>query len=123
MVDRRALSRPNGGPTVARAGGVDVEAPPSVDRLLLLQREHVLDRTGDGIERTARLNPRPVEPVVFDELEDRALIDQRVIDVVLLRERGDHQERDAGSVTAAPLGWACAAVDEWNAQKRRGGRC
>src|SRR5215470_6736571 len=65
--------------------------------------EHVLDRSRDGVERAARLDTLAVEPVVLDELEDGGLVGQRVVDMVALGERRDHQQRLASAVaTAAP---------------------
>ena len=44
-----------------------------------------------------------VEPVVLDEAQDRALIGKRVVDIVLLGVRGDHQQRQAWTIAATPL--------------------
>ena len=64
--------------------------------------EHAVDRAGDGVER-AVADPLAAKPVVLDEADDRALIGDRVIDVVRLRPRRDHQQRQPRTVAAAPL--------------------
>src|SRR5580704_19388494 len=57
-----------------------------------LEVEHAVDRAGDGVERATGLDALPGEPVVLDELEDRGLVGQRVVDEALLREgRRDQQ--------------------------------
>ncbi len=68
-----------------------------------MEVEHVLDRTGNGVERAARLNAFAVEPVVLDEAEHGALVGQGVIDMVALCERRHHQQRHAGSIAAAAV--------------------
>src|ERR1700730_1626733 len=42
-------------------------------------------------------------PVIFNKLEDRALIRDRVVHVVLLRKRRDDQQWQPGTVTCSPL--------------------
>src|ERR1700730_19457693 len=60
-------------------------------------------------------------PVIFNKLEDRALIRDRVVHVVLLRKRRDDQQWQPGTVTCSPLitgerrvgaggTWACQRV-------------
>lgn len=57
-------------------------------RLLVLpvEVEHVVERTCDRVERTARLNTLTVKPVIFDKPQHRTLVGQRVVNVILLRE-------------------------------------
>src|SRR5262249_8230617 len=72
--------------------------------------EHVVDLARDGVERAARLDALAGQPVVLDEAQDRALVGQRVVDVVAPGERRDHQERLTGAVAAAaPRGLAAGA--------------
>ena len=42
-------------------------------------------------------------PVVLDELDDRGLVGQRVVDVAVLRPRRDHQQRQPRTVAAAAV--------------------
>src|ERR1700681_2335772 len=65
--------------------------------------EHVVKRSGDGVERAARLNALAVKPIVFNESERRRLISQGVIDEVPFCERRNYQQRRAGSVTATSV--------------------
>ena len=64
--------------------------------------EHVLDRAGRGVDRTAA-QTTTVKPVVFDEAHDGSLRDALVADVVLLGEGRDHDEGHAGARTAAAV--------------------
>src|SRR5580700_3878317 len=63
--------------------------------------EHVVDGPRNRVERGALLNALAVQPVILDEPHHRALIDQGVVDVVLLRKRRDDQKRHAGAIAAA----------------------
>ena len=67
----------------------------------VVEVEHVVERAGDGVERTAVLNPLAGQPVVLDEAKHRGLVGQRVIDVVAFRKRRHHQQRHPRSVAAA----------------------
>src|ERR1700694_4512444 len=51
---------------------------------LMVEVEHIVERTRNGIERTARLNTLAEQPVVLDEPQDRRLVGEGVIDVVAL---------------------------------------
>jgi hypothetical protein len=53
-----------------------------------LEIEHDLQFPGEGIERTC--NALTIEPVVFDEAENRGLVGDRVVDAVLFGVRRDH---------------------------------
>src|SRR5258708_7994750 len=78
----------------------------------IVEVEHVVERSGDGIERAARLDALTRQPVVLDEPQHRGLVGQGVIDMVPLRERRNHQQRHAGSVTATtPFRLAEIAVE------------
>src|SRR5262249_29523716 len=44
--------------------------------------EHVVERPGDRVERAARLDAFSEQPVVFDEAQDRGLVDQGVVDMI-----------------------------------------
>src|ERR1700734_3092433 len=68
-------------------------------RVLLLEIEHVVDRTGRGIEGAAA-ETLAVQPVILDELGDRGLRDLHVADIVLLGVGRDHQEGLASTRTA-----------------------
>src|SRR3984957_7054417 len=70
--------------------------------IALLEVEHVLDRTGSGIEGTAA-ETLALQPVVFDEAHHGGLRDPVVADIVLLGVGRDHEERDARARTAAPV--------------------
>src|ERR1700722_473617 len=65
--------------------------------------KHAVDGAGNGIEGAAA-NALPVQPVVFDEAQDGSLICDAVVDVVAPGKRGDHEQRQAGTITAAALG-------------------
>ena len=69
--------------------------------------EHVGQGPGDGVEGAARPGCARRRASCPRRTEDRALVDQRVVDVVLLREGRDDQQRDARPVAAAALGRAC----------------
>src|ERR1700733_10214402 len=56
-----------------------------------------------GIEGAAA-NALPVQPVVFDEAQDGSLICDAVVYVVAPGKRGDHQQRQAGTIAATALG-------------------
>src|SRR5580698_2853544 len=71
-------------------------------RTAVREVEHAVDRAGYRVKRAAT-DAFALEPIVFDEADDRRLVDDHVIDVILLRERRDHQERQARTVTAASL--------------------
>jgi len=64
--------------------------------------EHVLDRAGLGVDRTAA-KTTTLEPVVFDEAHDGSLRDALMADVVLLREWRNDDEGHARAGTAAAV--------------------
>src|ERR1700678_1255935 len=94
--------------------------------------EHVVDGTRERVERTIT-DPFTRPPVVFDEADRRALIENGVIHVVGLRIGRDHKIRQAWTVTATPLRmcrsrWAgkrsiCAIATLAGAGKRVHGCC
>ena len=66
-----------------------------------IEIEHVIQAAGDGVERA--LNALAVEPVVFDESSDGALIGDGVIDEIRFRLGRNHQQRKSRAVSAAAL--------------------
>ena len=71
--------------------------------------EHAIQRARDRVKRP--LNSLAVEPVVFNEAEDGALIGNTVIDEVRLRERRNHQQGKPWPVATAALGMRRARRD------------
>src|SRR5206468_797464 len=65
------------------------------------EAEEVPQRTGLSVEREVADPARA--PVVLDEPQDRALIGGRVVHEIVLRERGDHQQRLARPIPAPVL--------------------
>src|SRR6266478_3527112 len=57
----------------------------------IVEVEHVVERSGDGIERAAMLNALAGQPVVLDEPQHRGLVGQGVIDMVTFRKGRHHQ--------------------------------
>src|SRR5215472_2688769 len=86
-----------------RAGVRIEEDLAGVALLIPIEIEHALQRTGNRVERGARLDALAGEPVILDEPDDRALVNQGVVDMVDLRKGRDHQQRDAGAVAATTL--------------------
>src|SRR5262249_24492186 len=72
--------------------------------------EHILDRACDRVGR-AGTQSLAVEPVIFDEAEDRTLIDQGMIDEVLLGPGRYDKQRDTRPVAAAALRVKRTGVD------------
>jgi len=62
--------------------------------------KHLSDGVGDSVER-ALADALATQPIVFDEADDRTLIGDGVIDEILFRPRGDHDQRLSGAVAAA----------------------
>src|SRR5215470_15665169 len=52
--------------------------------LLSAEVEHVRQRPGNGVKRSAWLDALTIEPIVLDEAQDRGLVDQCVVNEVLL---------------------------------------
>src|ERR1700678_1468950 len=71
-----------------------------------VQRMHkvecIIESAGDAIEG-ALPDPLSTQPVVFNELSDRALVGQRVVDEVLLRPGRDYQQRQTRAIAATAL--------------------
>src|SRR5262249_47530955 len=67
----------------------------------LVEVKHRQQRTCDPVE--GMVTDAAQQPVVLDEAEDRGLVGERVVDVVLLGKRGDHEQRQARTVATAPL--------------------
>lgn len=66
--------------------------------------EHLRNRASDPIKRSLP-DALPIQPVVFNEVDDRTLIRHRVIDKVLPRPRRDHEQRQPRSVPAPAHRW------------------
>src|ERR1700730_4954191 len=81
--------------------------------------EQIVERSGNRIERAARLDALARQPVVLDEPQDRALVGQGVVNVIDLRERRDHEERQAGAIAAATLRRQPETAVEWRCWRRR----
>src|SRR5712671_5319624 len=81
--------------------------------------EHALERSRDRVERAARLDPLAEQPVVLDEAQDRALVDQGVVDMVALRKGRDDEQRQTRAVAATtPRGQPESSLE----RRRRGAR-
>src|SRR5579883_1996920 len=70
-----------------------------LDVVLLFEVEQAHDRTGRGIEG-ATAETLTIQPVVLDELRDRGLSDEHVVDMVLLGPGRDHEQRQPCARTA-----------------------
>src|ERR1700722_13556050 len=64
--------------------------------------EHVVERTGDGIEGTTT-DALSSQPIVFDETQHRRLIGQTVVDIIPPGEGRDHQQGQAWAISASAL--------------------
>ena len=84
-------------------------------RKLLVEVEHIVKRARDLVIRTLP-DPFAIQPIVFDEVDDRRLIGERVIDVIMLRIGRDHQQR--ARAVARTVDWL--AIDA--RQRARGHR-
>src|ERR1700733_4797488 len=71
-------------------------------RVRMRKVEHRIDGAGDGVERSAA-HALSVEPIVFDEAQDGSLIRQAVVNVVAPCIGRDHQQREAGTISASAL--------------------
>src|ERR1700693_3229954 len=67
----------------------------------VLEIKHRIEPPGKVIKRSR--DSLAVQPVVLDEAQNRALVGHGVIDVVLLREGRDHEERKTGTISATSL--------------------
>ena len=76
----------------------------------MFEVEHLRDRVADGIERSLT-DPLSTEPVVLNEVNDRGLVGDRVIDKVLSRPWRDHKQRLTWAITAASLRMLIACID------------
>src|SRR5580692_8127617 len=65
-----------------------------------IEIEHLVELPRDRVHRAARLDTLAGQPVVFDEAQDRGLIDQAMVDEIALGERRDDEERQSIAVTA-----------------------
>src|ERR1700719_2138065 len=63
--------------------------------------EHVVNRPGDYVERPVANSRKP--PVILDEADDGTLIGKRIVHEVLLRKRGNDQERQPRAVSTSRL--------------------
>ena len=79
----------------------------SVSRLGPLLKSNMLFKVPASASKEP-VNPLTAKPVVFDEAQDRALVGDRVIHIVLLGARRDHQQRQARTVTATALRMGCS---------------
>jgi hypothetical protein len=66
---------------------------------MIVEIEHPQDRPGRGVE--GLVADPPQSPVIFDEAEDRCYVIDAVIDVVALRQRRNHKERQPLPVASA----------------------
>src|SRR5271170_4345721 len=64
--------------------------------------EHIVDWTRNRVKRSAA-NALALEPVVFNEANDRTLVRSRVIDEVFTGKGRNHEERQARPIAAAAL--------------------
>src|SRR5579872_123172 len=82
-----------------------------------IEVKHLDDRACDSIKGSLA-NALATEPIIFDEVDDRTLISYRVIHEIFFRKRGDHQQGQAGTVTATAKRVCIAGVNAW--QRCRG---
>ncbi len=69
--------------------------------VLNVEIEHIRHRTRDLIERAH--SDAAKAPIVFDEANDGALVNQRVVHEILLCERGDYEKRNTRAIPSARL--------------------
>ena len=68
----------------------------------VLEVKHRVQAAGKRIEGAR--DPLTTQPVVLDKPQDRGLVGDRVIDVVLLGVGRNHQQRKTGTISATSLG-------------------
>ena len=84
----------------------------------LAEVKQLADRACDSIKRSLT-DALTIEPVIFDEPDDRTLISYGVIHEVFFRPRRNHQQRQTRTVTAAAEGVRVAGVKAGERSRRR----
>src|SRR5271167_2116361 len=87
---------------VRRRAGCRIQEEISIPLSAMAEVEHIVDWTRNRVKRSAA-NALALEPVVFNEANDRTLVRSRVIDEVFTGKGRNHEERQARPIAAAAL--------------------